>query len=98
MSDRFEYTMRLLGYLRPYQREALGAYLSMGVVTLLNLVIPAVLGWVVDVGLTPAEQRTAELVAVPDWLPSDEVVEAYARLGEENRRMQRLRTWLSTLP
>lgn len=78
MSDRLVHTKRLLKYLSPYKPQVLGAYLSMGVVTVLNLMIPAVLGWVVDVGLTPAEERTVELVAVPDWLPSDAAIEAYA--------------------
>jgi len=78
MRERLEYTLRLLDYLRPYKAQVLGAYLAMAAVTILNLIVPSMLGWVVDVGLTPVALRTAELVALPDWLPRDQAIEAYA--------------------
>jgi ATP-binding cassette subfamily B protein len=78
MPDSARITARLLGYLRPYGREVAVAYLCMAVVTVLTLVTPRILGWVVDVGLTPLDQRTPELVAVPDWLPGGGRVERYA--------------------
>jgi len=84
MPESFAILRRLLGTLRPYGPRVALAYLSMGAVTALTLVAPAVLGWVVDVGLTPAAARTARLVGVPDWLPGGARLEAFAlRAGPE---------------
>jgi len=77
MPQALSITFRLLGYLRPYRLRVTAAYLSMMMVAVLTMAVPAILGWVVDVGLTPSERRTAELVAVPDWLPGDEHLEAF---------------------
>jgi ATP-binding cassette subfamily B protein len=78
VKDRVRITMRLLSYLSPYKLRVVGAYGAMGVVTLLNMVMPALLGWVVDIGLTPLAERTAEMVEIPDWIPLDATVEAFA--------------------
>lgn len=78
MRESLSITLRLLAFLRPYGSRFVAAYASMTVVTLLNLAMPAVLGWVVDVTLTPAAERTAEMVALPDWFPGDQRIEALA--------------------
>jgi ATP-binding cassette, subfamily B, multidrug efflux pump len=71
-------TFRLLGYLRPYWWRVVTAYVAMTAVTVLGLVTPGLLGWVVDVALTPSGRRTGELVAVPDWLPGGPRIETWA--------------------
>jgi ATP-binding cassette subfamily B protein len=50
----------------------------MAMVSVLNLVMPALLGWVVDVALTPLSERTAEIVSLPRWLPGASWVEVWA--------------------
>ncbi len=75
---------RLLGYLVPYWHRATIAYVSMLVVTALTLAVPGILGWVVDVGLTPRESRTAEMVAVPDWLAGDQALETYGLTADSS--------------
>jgi ATP-binding cassette subfamily B multidrug efflux pump len=71
-------TLRVLGFLSPYRPQALAAYGAMIVGTMLALMVPAILGWSVDVALTPVASRTAELVAVPDWLPGEARIEELA--------------------
>lgn len=70
---------RLLGTLRPYGRTVAVAYGAMIAVTGLTLAVPAIIAWVVDVALTPVAGRTEELVAVPNWLPLEGRIEAFAR-------------------
>lgn len=48
-------TWRLLGYLRPYKRAALFAYLSVLIGTGLNLLIPQVIAWAIDYGLSEGQ-------------------------------------------
>lgn len=78
MPESLKIGARLLGFLRPYGWQTAAAYLALGLGTLLALVLPGILGWVVDVALTPVAERTPELVAVPGWLPGAEWVEAQA--------------------
>ncbi len=78
MSEPLAITLRLVGYLRPYWRRVVVAYLAMVAVTLLTLVVPGIVGWAVDVGLTPTEARTQALVAVPDWVPGQAALESWA--------------------
>jgi len=42
---------RVYGYLRPYWRQTLGAYLSLLVILALNTVIPKFIGWIIDTGI-----------------------------------------------
>lgn len=44
-------TQRLLGYLKPYWRHVAVAYMSLLAVNALNLTIPWIIKWVIDVGL-----------------------------------------------
>ncbi len=44
---------RALGYLRQYWRTTLGAFLSLLLITLTNLISPQVLGAVIDRGISP---------------------------------------------
>ena len=53
---------RLLGYLKPYRKQAFVAYASMIVATILNLLIPQVIKRAIDIGLAN-EQVTALLAA-----------------------------------
>jgi ATP-binding cassette subfamily B protein len=78
MPEPVTITRRLLGYLRPYKLRVAVAYLAMGAVTLLTLVVPAILGWAVNVGLMPMAERSAAVVAVPDWIPFDAALENWA--------------------
>lgn len=78
MSESAVILRRLLRYLLPYKPQVVTAYASMLAVTALNLFGPAILGWVVDVGLTPVAQRTAAAVRVADALPFDARLETWA--------------------
>jgi ATP-binding cassette, subfamily B, multidrug efflux pump len=82
MKESSRILLRLFGYLRPYGPQVFAAYVAMLAVTGLTLVVPAILGWVVDVALTPATERTAELVDLPRWLPGAELLEQYALRAE----------------
>ncbi len=44
-------TWRLLGYLRPYRRQVVIAYVTMLLGTGLNLIVPTVIAWAIDFGL-----------------------------------------------
>jgi ATP-binding cassette, subfamily B, multidrug efflux pump len=68
-------TRRMLAYLRPYWRRVVVAYCAMAVVTLLTLAVPGIVGWVVDVGMMLPAQRTAAMVALPDWVPGQLAIE-----------------------
>jgi len=76
MRHRFRLTFRLLGFLRPYRAQAALAYASMVVVTGLNLAMPAVLGWVVDVALVPS--AGGDGASFPAWLPGAGQLQAAA--------------------
>jgi len=69
MPESLTIFFRLLGSLGRYRGRAALAYGSMIAVTGLTLAVPAVIAWVVDVGLTPLAERTPDLVALPAWLP-----------------------------
>jgi ATP-binding cassette subfamily B multidrug efflux pump len=69
MRYRLRVTLRLLAYLRPYRAQSVVAYAGMIVVTVLNLALPAVLGWVVDVAMVPAGGRAGHTLSVPSWFP-----------------------------
>ncbi len=51
VGQRSDIYRRLLGYLRPYWRQVLAAYVAMAAATLLNLVIPQVIKRAIDQGL-----------------------------------------------
>jgi ATP-binding cassette subfamily B multidrug efflux pump len=55
--QRIQTLMRLLGYLGPYRKEVILGYLSMLVVTALNLAIPWIISQAIDRGLAGAELR-----------------------------------------
>jgi ATP-binding cassette subfamily B protein len=57
---------RLLGYLRPHTGLLTVSVVAMLLATGLSIVGPAILGWVIDVGLAAAP---AEEVGLPGWLP-----------------------------
>ena len=50
-------TWRLLGYLRPYRKQAFFAYLAMLLGTGLNLLVPQVIAWAIDYGLAQEQAR-----------------------------------------
>lgn len=54
-------TGRLLGYLKPYGRYVLVAYVTMFLGTGLNLIVPQIIAWAIDYGLS--EGRASTLVA-----------------------------------
>ncbi|MFQ5577178.1 MAG: ABC transporter ATP-binding protein [Anaerolineae bacterium] len=56
--NRFSVYRRLLGYLKPYWRQALLAYGSMLLATLLNLVVPQIIKNAIDRGLSAGQART----------------------------------------
>jgi len=47
----FKVLWRVYGYLRPYWKQTLGAYLSLLVILALNTVIPKFIGWIIDTGI-----------------------------------------------
>ncbi|HSM56134.1 MAG TPA: ABC transporter ATP-binding protein [Candidatus Sulfomarinibacteraceae bacterium] len=53
--NRFEVYTRLLGYLKPYWKQVLIGYVSMLVVTLLNLFVPQIIKNAIDQGLAAGE-------------------------------------------
>lgn len=57
-------TWRLLGYLRPYLRYAFVAYLAVILGTGLNLLVPQVIAWAIDYGLTEGRARDLFVAAV----------------------------------
>ncbi len=56
--------LRLLGYLKPYWRQTILAYLSLLMVTILGLVVPWLIKQVLDVGLA---QREYTFLALAAW-------------------------------
>ncbi len=66
---------RLIGYLAPYRARVVLAYSAMLCVTLLTLIVPAVLAWVVDVALSDAP---ASAIGPPAWLPGSEAIQTWA--------------------
>ncbi|MCB9177748.1 MAG: ABC transporter ATP-binding protein [Caldilineae bacterium] len=79
MPDFLRISLRLVALLAPYKRRTAAAYGAMLGGALLNLLPPAILGWVIGVALTPAAERTAAVVALPAWLPGAAAIEARAR-------------------
>jgi ATP-binding cassette, subfamily B, multidrug efflux pump len=53
--ERFDIYKRLLGYLRPYWRQVVIAYVAMLAVTLLNLFVPQIIKNAIDSGLAQGE-------------------------------------------
>ncbi len=49
---------RLLGYLRPYGRQVFIAYVAMLLGTGLNLIVPKVIAWAIDLGLAEGKAST----------------------------------------
>lgn len=52
---RISATWRLLSYLRPYGRYAVVAYGAMLIGTLLNLIVPQIIAWAIDYGLSQGQ-------------------------------------------
>ena len=57
-------TWRLLGYLRPYGRYFGLAYIAMLLGTGLNLIVPQIIAWAIDYGLSEGSGRTLILAGV----------------------------------
>lgn len=51
-------TRRLLGYLKPYSRYVVLAYGAMLIGTLLNLIVPQIIAWAIDYGLSQGRAST----------------------------------------
>lgn len=51
-------TRRLLGYLRPYPKEVIFAYTSVGLGTLLSLIVPQIIAYAIDLGLEEGQAST----------------------------------------
>ncbi|MBP6015443.1 MAG: ABC transporter ATP-binding protein [Candidatus Promineofilum sp.] len=51
-------TTRLLGYLRPYKRYVALAYIAMLVGTGLNLLVPQIIAWAIDYGVSQGQAST----------------------------------------
>ena len=51
-------TIRLLSYLRPYNRYVLVAYTAMLLSTVLNLLVPQIIAWAIDFGLSAGNAST----------------------------------------
>ncbi|MEZ4518378.1 MAG: ABC transporter ATP-binding protein [Chloroflexota bacterium] len=51
-------TKRLLGYLRPYHKQVIIAYVAVLLATVLNLVVPQIVAWAIDYGLEEGKAST----------------------------------------
>ncbi len=71
---------RLLGYLRPYRKQASVAYISMIVATILNLLIPQVIKRAIDIGL--ANNEVTALLAASVIILGIGLVRAIAGYGQ----------------
>ncbi len=78
MPDFLRISLRLVALLSPYKPRMAAAYAAMLGGALLNLLPPAILGWVIGVALIPSAQRDAASVALPDWMPGEAAVETWA--------------------
>jgi len=66
---------RLVGYLAPYRARVVVAYGAMTMVTLLTLIVPSVIAWVVDLALSPASDGA---IGPPGWMPGSAQLQAWA--------------------
>ena len=71
---------RLIGYLRPYWKQATFAYISVLFASLLNLYIPQVLKGAIDQGVEG--QRAGALFAAAGWILGIAVVRGAAAFGQ----------------
>ena len=55
---------RAISYLRPYWLIAIGAVMSLLLVTGASLVIPLIIRWVIDYGITPGDMQVIILGAL----------------------------------
>ena len=78
MPEFLRITLRLLSFLRPYLGRVAVAYSSMLGSTVLVLLPPAILGWVIGVGLNEVVDRDAAMVEVVAWLPFASRIEVWA--------------------
>ena len=71
---------RLIGYLRPYWKQAAFAYVSVLFASLLNLYIPQILKDAIDQGI--GGQRAGALFAAAGWILGIAVVRGFAAYGQ----------------
>ncbi|MEO8973220.1 MAG: ABC transporter ATP-binding protein, partial [Ktedonobacteraceae bacterium] len=56
--------MRIIGLLRPHWLPSVGAVVCMGLSTIFSLIVPWLLGWIIDTGLQHGQMGTLILAAV----------------------------------